>query len=65
MTTTIERLRWLRADPGTWTGTPEPASESAREQTYEPLAVIGVAPAALQAGGYMSPEGNIQLLKEA
>ena len=45
MTTTIERLRWLRADPGTWTGTPEPASESAREQTYEPLAVIGVAPA--------------------
>ena len=47
------------------TGTPEPVSESAHDETYEPLAVIGVAPAALQAGGYMSPEGNIQLLKEA
>ena len=49
----------------TITAAPEPASEPAHEETYEPLAVIGVAPAALQAGGYMSPEGNIQLLKEA
>ena len=36
-----KELARLRANPGAWTGTPEPTSERA----YAPLAVIGVAPA--------------------